>query len=107
MQTLNTEITRGEVKFNSPSSYQIKDKDGVLIQEINIQKGPVKENGINGIFIEDLLLICIDQVEHFQDSEFACVQNDDTLRHLRDALNSTRSRQYDRMLRDVQGRNIK
>lgn len=107
MITMNTEIERGEVVFNSPTSYSISTREGEPIIDISIQKGPVKENGVNGIFIEDLLLICIDQIEHFQNSEFASAENEDTLRHLRDALNSTRSRQYERLLRGVQGRNIK
>lgn len=108
LETLNTEITRGEVQFNAPVSYDIKHKaTGQVVNTIGFQKGPVKEEGLNGIFIEDLLLICIDQIEHFQNSDFKSIENDDTLRHLRDALHSTRSRQYERMLRDVQGRNIK
>lgn len=108
MSTLHTYIRRGEVEYNSPSYYEIKNKetDGV-IQPIKIQKGAVKDCGLNGIFIEDLILICIDQLEHFQNSEFACEENEDTLRHLRDALYSTRSRQYSRSLRGVQGRNRK
>ena len=80
---------------------------GEKILHVPIQKGAVSDNGLNGIFIEDLLLICIDQLEHFQNSSFACQENEDTLRHLRDALHSTRSRQYERSLRNVQGRNIR
>lgn len=105
--TKHTNIIRGEVNYNSPSSYEIRSRESnEKIQSINIQKGAVLDCGLNGIFIEDLLLICIDQLEHFQDSRFACQENEDTLRHLRDALHSTRSRQYERSLRGVQGRNV-
>lgn len=104
LDTLHTYIKRGEVKYNSPTYYKIKNRDtDDVIQSIKIQKGAVKECGLNGIFIEDLILICIDQLEHFQNSNFACKENEDTLRHLRDALHSTRSRQYERSLRGVQG----
>lgn len=108
LETLHTEIQRGEVQFNAPVSYDIVHKTtGQTVNTIKFQKGPVQEEGLNGVFLEDLLLIVIDQLEHFQNSEFACVENEDTLRHLRDALHSTRSRQYERSLRNVQGKNIK
>ena len=108
LNTMYTEIRAGKIKFNAPISYDIVDKNsGKRIATIDFHNRPVKENGINGVFIEDLLLICIDQLEHFQDSEFKCKENEDTLRHLRDALYSTRSRQYERLLRGVQGRNEK
>ena len=108
MNTLHTTIAKGEVKFNAPVKYDIyHTNSGKLINTIEFQKGPVQEESLSGIFIEDLLLICIDQLEHFQNSEFACQENEDTLRHLRDALHSTRSRQYERSLRGVQGKNQK
>ncbi|NHI48055.1 hypothetical protein FDE94_09260 [Clostridium botulinum] len=108
METLHTKVVPGDIEFNSPTSYKIihKETDKVT-QNINIQKGPVKENGLNGIFIEDLILICINQLEHFQASEFKCRENESTLRHLYDALATTRSRQYERQLRNVQGKNLK
>ncbi|WP_049753989.1 hypothetical protein [Anoxybacillus flavithermus] len=105
METLHTRINRGKIEFNSPVSYEIEHKaTGSIAAVIKFQKGLVQEEGLNGIFIEDLLLICIDQLEHFQNSEFKCKENEDTLRHLRDALHSTRSRQYERSLRGVQGK---
>lgn len=108
LQTLNTHIQRGEVAFHAPTSYDIiESATGKTINTIAFQKGPVKEEGVNGIFLEDLLLIAIDQVEHFQASEFACEENADTLTHLRNALATTRARQYERSLRNVQGRNLK
>ena len=108
MQTLHTEISRGPIEFNAPSSYLIEHRTtGATVDVIKFQKGPVQEEGLNGIFIEDLLLIIKDQLEHFQNSEFACQENDDTLRHVRDALASTRARQYERSLRGVQGFNKK
>lgn len=106
--TLHTKINKGTVVFNAPNSYEIEHRtSGATAAIVKFQKGPVQEEGLNGIFMEDLILICIDQLEHFQNSEFACQENEDTLRHLRDALHSIRSRQYDRTLRGVQGRNEK
>lgn len=108
METINTRIVSGKVEFNSPTEYDIKDTNsGAYIQNIKIQKGPVKDKGLNGIFTEDLILICIDQLEHFQASDFSCDSNAATLRHLNDALATTRSRQYERLIRNVQGKYIK
>lgn len=103
METSNTKIIPREIEYNSPKNYDIFSKEtGELIDFIEFQKGAIKD-GINGVFIEDLLLICIDQLEHFQNSDFACENNEATLRHLRDALATTRARQYERQLRGVQG----
>lgn len=108
METLHTKIVPGEIKFNAPVSYDIVHKStGKTVNTIEFQKGPVQEEGLNGIFLEDLLLISINQLEHFQNSDFKCQENEDTLRHLRDALHSTRSRQYERNIRGVQGINKK
>lgn len=108
LQTLHTTIERGAIAFNSPQSYDIIQKNsGKIVNTIDIQKGAILDCGLNGVLMEELLLICIDQLEHFQASEFKCRENEDTLRHLYDALHSTRSRQYSRSLRGVQGRNKK
>lgn len=105
LQTLHTHILRGEVEFNAPMSYDIvHSATDKVVNTINFQKGPVQEVGLNGVFLEDLLLIAIDQIEHFQNSDFACEENDDTLRSLRAALATTRARQYERQLRGVQGK---
>lgn len=105
LQTANTHIQRGEIINNSPSNYDVfHSKSGSFIQSINIQKGPIEDNGMNGVLIEDLLLVAIDQLEYFQNSTFTCQENEETLTHLRAALSSTRARQYDRMIRHVQGK---
>ena len=105
METMNTVIQRGTVAFNSPTKYNIISKeDNEIITSIHIKKGQLKEYGVNGVFVEDLILMCIDQLEHFQNSEFACEENARTLHHLKCALDTTRARQYDRMIRDVQGK---
>lgn len=106
LETMNTIHERGTVAFNSPTGYKIKSKiSGDIIESIKIQKGAVKDvMGVNGIFIEDLILICIDQLEHFQNSEYACEENERTLHHLKCALDTTRARQYERLIRGVQGR---
>lgn len=71
METLHTKINRGPIQFNAPSGYEIEHKrTGTTAAMIKFQKGPVKEEGLNGVFIEDLLLIVKDQLEHFQRGEY-------------------------------------
>jgi hypothetical protein len=75
--------------------------------EIRFQKGPVKEAGKNGIFIEDLLHICAHRLECFQAGEFACDENEGALTAIRGALKWLNWRTKDRQTRGVEGRTEK
>ena len=81
-----------------------KENDEV-IQEIKFQKGPIKENGVNGIQNVDLINIVIDNLEHFQKGQFACEYNQLALEHLRHALSWLNQRTNDRKARGVEGEN--
>jgi len=108
LQTMHTNIQRGEIVAGSPECYHIQHtQSGKFVNTIKFQKGEIKEEGLNGIFIEDMLLISIDQLEHFQEGDFSCQENEDTLHHLRNALATTRARQYERQIRNVQGKYLK
>jgi hypothetical protein len=67
----NTYIECGEVNYNSPHDYIVKNvhNDNELCK-IHFQEGPVKEAELNGIFMEDLIAICINRLENFQNSDF-------------------------------------
>jgi len=43
--------------------------------QIHFQEGPVKEQGVNGIQQEDLLMILIDRLRSFQAGPYACEEN--------------------------------
>jgi hypothetical protein len=75
-----------------------------IFASIVFQKGPVKEAGKNGIFIEDLLQICAHRLECFQAGEFACDENDGALTAIRGALKWLNWRTKDRQRRGVEGR---
>ena len=49
-----------------------------------------------GAFIEDLIAVLILSTEFYQDSVFACQENEDTLTGLRMALESQRARTRNR-----------
>lgn len=70
---------------------------------INFQNGPIKENGVNGIQNEDLIVIAIDRLEGFQSGDYKCWENQDALQHLRDALEVLNDRTDGRKARGVEG----
>jgi hypothetical protein len=78
---------------------------GAIYAEINFQKGPVKEAGVNGIHNEDLIAIVIDRLEYFQRGPFACRENEMALTRLRNALSALNSRTQERRGRGVEGTN--
>lgn len=93
---------------------RIKEKDECIGPEFiqicensitfDIQKGPVKENGVNGCQIDTLIetakMILLELNKKY-DSEFNWI----AISHLGLALDMLESRKRDRVLRKVEGRN--
>lgn len=67
------------------------------------QNGPVKENGVNGVTIEDLLEICIHRLTCFQTGPYACSSNEQAADFIKLALGRLDSRTAERMKRNVEG----
>lgn len=88
-------------------SYRVSPVDDNLAScaTVEFQKGPIKENGVNGCHQEDLIAICIDRLRHFQDGSYPCRENALALTHLEDALHWLNHRTSDRIRRDVEGTN--
>ena len=74
---------------------------------VKFQKGPVKENGVNGCFQEDLIVIAIDRLRSFQAGDFACRENALALTKLEECLMWLQKRTENRLSRGVEGTNIK
>lgn len=74
-----------------------------LLTEINFQKGPIKECGVNGVHNEDLIHIVIKRLEDFQCSDYRCSENAEAIDYLYKALDSLRSRTNKRAARGVEG----
>lgn len=72
-------------------------------QQVIFQKGPIKENESNGIFMEDLLAICIDRLQCFQAGGYACRENALALTKIQEAMHWLRHRTEDRKRRGVEG----
>lgn len=71
---------------------------------IKFQKGPIQENGLNGMTQEVLLAIVADRLEGFQSGDFACDLNQTALEHVREAMAALQQRTRDRIARDVEGK---
>lgn len=103
-QNFTKVLKEGEFKFNAPHCYKIINaKCEEVLCYIHFQEGPVKEVGINGIFHEDLINIVIDRLETFQESDFACDDNQKALECFKEGLEHLRNRTRDRENRKVLG----
>lgn len=74
---------------------------------VQFQKGPVKENGVNGCHQEDLLAIVIHRLQCFQKGDFACRENAIALTKLEEAMHWLRHRTNDRVERGVEDTLVK
>lgn len=103
-------LAKKEKQFNSSGSYIILDnnidtdvKEDIVLTNINFQKGPVKEVGLNGCFIPDLLQIVINELQQFQNSDYRCTENTLAIKHLYQAVGFLRKRTEGRRERGVLG----
>lgn len=71
----------------------------------NIQKGPIKENGVNGCQV-DTLIATAEMIISRLNKNFPCKENETCIYHLNKALQALDDRKNDRVKRDVEGRNI-
>lgn len=100
-------------KFNAPHHFLILESDLAysentpckILTRVDFQEGPIKENGVNGVANEDLINMIICRLEHFQQTEFACRENDLAITKLEEALMWLRKRTNDREMRKVEGTN--
>ena len=77
--------------------------DSTMTVDVPFQYGPIKEVGTNGLTLEVLLSIAIDQLEGYQSSKFACEENERAMAHARDALMWLEERTKVRTARGVEG----
>jgi hypothetical protein len=71
------------------------------------QDGPLGRDGDrvqpNGAFIEDVIGACSERLEYFQNSRFACPENEKAVMHLHAALTALEDRTRNREVRKVEG----
>ena len=95
-------------KFNAPHHYKVIDiNNDKVVTEVNFQEGPIKENGINGMSNEDGILMIIDRLEHFQNSDWKCEENAEAIEYFYKGIDALRRRTNKRAERGVEGTSIK
>lgn len=75
-------------------------------QGIWFQRGPIAENGINGVSNEQVLTILKHRLEGLATGPFPSPETDEALEHVKGALEALLRRTRDRMAREVEGRDI-
>ena len=95
---------RGEQKYNAPHHFSIREvSTGDILSFIDFQEGPIKEVGVNGVHNEDLIAIVLTRLEYFQNTDFACKENEKAIEKLEEALMWLRKRTLNRQARNVEG----
>lgn len=74
---------------------------------IDWQNGPLGTGAArrepNGAFVEDVLEICIQRLEHYQSSKFQCPENTLAIGRIKQAVEALQARTRARELREVEG----
>jgi hypothetical protein len=98
-----TKIECSELKDGIYRKFVIKAiENDEVIGEIKFQNGELV-NGINGIFLTDLLEISIQHLKDFQESPFRCRENSIALTNIEDAQLWLEKRRKERAVRGVEG----
>lgn len=74
--------------------------------KVHFQKGPIKEDGVNGVTNENLLTMVICRLHGFQAGDFACRENAIALTKLEEAMLWLHERTVIREARGVEGTRI-
>jgi hypothetical protein len=95
-------------EFNANHVFEVRDNEtnDRVLSLVKFQKGPIKENGVNGCCNEDLIAIVIDRLQSFQESEYKCRENALAITKLEEALQWLRWRTNSREKRGVEGTNV-
>ncbi|WP_432748664.1 hypothetical protein [Pectinatus frisingensis] len=98
-------------KFNAPHHFKVYACDRFVqidpsfpeVGCVDFQEGPVKENGVNGVANEDLLIMVLTRLESFQQSDWRCRENALAITKIEEALLWLRKRTIGRENRGVEG----
>lgn len=79
-------------------------KDGDTIS-FAIQNGPIRENGLNGCQVDDMIIVATSIIRKLN-GEFPCRENSLAITKLEEAIHWLNARTKDRESRGVEGKNI-
>ncbi|WP_079709775.1 hypothetical protein [Paraliobacillus ryukyuensis] len=95
-------------QFNAPHYFEVvQPANDEILQTIHFQEGAIKEYGVNGVMNEDLIVMVISRLEHFNQSDFKCKENSMAITKLEEALLWLRKRTMSREQRGVEGTHTK
>lgn len=72
--------------------YKLLTPSGEVSGVLSFQLGPLENNQPNGLFIEDLVAVCLDRLEVFQKTQWNCYENTLAIRHFNGVLNALNAR---------------
>jgi hypothetical protein len=72
---------------------------------IKFQCGPIKESGINGTSIENVIDLLVKRLDGFNEGPLRCRENSLAITHLQEAQNWLERRTRDRVAKGVEGTN--
>lgn len=75
----------------------------VEFASIRFQNGPVKEHGVNGVQLADVLRICLARYELLNDGPFRCRENSIVITRLQEAILWDEERTAQRTKQGVEG----
>lgn len=85
------------------SSATVRDAAGYI--NIRFQLGPVKEKGVNGTSIENVIDLLVRRLEGFQNGSFKCRENALAITKLEEAVQWLEHRTRKRVAQGVEGTN--
>lgn len=108
MPTLTSKYTKVMVEkhfsYNAPNEFCVLNAEcEEPVCFVKFQNGPIKECGVNGVANEDLLNMVLCRLQHFQESPYACYENQKAAECIMDALSWLRMRTEQRAERGVEG----
>jgi hypothetical protein len=81
-------------------------ENGVILQQIKFQEGPINEVGVNGVCNEDLLAMVITRLKYFNKTDFKCKENSMAITKLEESLLWLRMRTISREQKGILGTHI-
>lgn len=95
------------MEYNAPHHFKVYADVGqpapYEVGEVNFQSGPIKEAGVNGVMNEDLLVMVLTRLEHFQQTDYRCKENAMAITKIQETLLWLRKRTMGREQRGVEG----
>lgn len=85
-----------------PNDTFVQVYDSTNVIAFKIQNGPIKEYGLNGCQVTDMIVVAKHIIEKLNE-KFPCIENEKTLDYLDLALNQQRERTRQREARGVEG----